>query len=657
MVAPEVPATDVDPGRPLHIAVGAKQVPLADALELGSGGRLRRDGVALEMNPYCRRAVAKGVELAATSGGTCTVFTLGPPSAEDLLREAVAWGATSGVHLTDPSFAGSDTLATSRALAAALAQGGPFDLVLFGRSSIDGDTGQVPPQIAQLLGLPYAEGVRRLSLVGNELRLGLEHDDRFVEVEIELPAVLSVAERLCDPCKVDASGRFAVPAHRIRTVPADALGPGPWGEAGSATRVGATRVIEVTRERRRLRGDVQSQVIEAVQWLTERGALGGPRWLGAPSAGAGGRGDPVEPDRLISEPIAAAGSEVRHPSPDAPVIGVLVEPGRAEAGAELLGGAESLARGLGGQLVAILPPGAAVSPTTETETASASREGSCVLGSADQIVRITSATRPRTLATDDIAAAVIGWARRTRPWALLATSTAFGREVAARTAVALGAGLIGDAVSFDLLHGELVAGKPAFAGALIADVTCTTDVRVATVRPGVLALPRQAPSRGVSTLDISVSPASRVRTLDSHPDDDIEVLARAEVVIGVGAGVPPDEYSIVRSLAALLGAELAATRKVTDRGWLPRSRQVGLTGRSIAPCLYIAVGLSGKMNHMIGTRAAGAILAINAEPTAPVFDHADIGIVGDWHEVVPALERALRDNITSELATFSEVSG
>jgi electron transfer flavoprotein alpha subunit len=112
--------------------------------------------------------------------------------------------------------------------------------------------------------------------------------------------------------------------------------------------------------------------------------------------------------------------------------------------------------------------------------------------------------------------------------------------------------------------------------------------------------------------------------------------------MGVGTGVAPDEYDQLSPLAAVLGAELAATRKVTDRGWAPRSRQVGITGRSIAPRLYVAIGLSGKFNHMVGVRSAGTILAINPDREAPVFTHCDIGIVGDWHEVVPLLTDALR---------------
>jgi electron transfer flavoprotein alpha subunit len=133
-----------------------------------------------------------------------------------------------------------------------------------------------------------------------------------------------------------------------------------------------------------------------------------------------------------------------------------------------------------------------------------------------------------------------------------------------------------------------------------------------------------------------------MRIISQTRDDDVEVLARAEAVIGVGAAVQPHEYAELTPLAALLGAELAATRKVTDKGWAPRSRQVGITGRSIAPRLYVAVGLSGKFNHMVGVRAAGTVLAINEDPGALVFHQCDIGIVGDWHTAVSALASALR---------------
>src|SRR5215510_522691 len=139
----------------MRIAVLVKQVPKFEEMELGPDGRLVRDGIELEMNPYCRRAVSQAVELATHDNDTTsiTVFTLGPPAAEDTLREAIAWGLArnteiDGVLITDPAFAGSDTLATAIAIGAALRHEGRFDLVLAGRNSVDADTGQVPPELA-----------------------------------------------------------------------------------------------------------------------------------------------------------------------------------------------------------------------------------------------------------------------------------------------------------------------------------------------------------------------------------------------------------------------------------------------------------------------------------------------------------------------------
>ncbi len=260
------------PGAPLQVASLAKQIPQPESMRM-TEGRLVRDGVELEMNAYCRRAVAEGVTLATETGGTCTVLTLGPPSAEDVLREAIAWGAGSGLHLCDDAFAGSDTLATARALAAALEGNGPFDLVLVGLNSLDGETGQVGPELAQLLDLPFAAGVRRLEDRGDRLLLELEQDDGTAEVEIALPAVLSVAERLCEPCKVDPPGRAAVAADRITRLGAADLGAGPWGEAGSPTVVGAVHPMEHDRALVVLEGPLEAQVDEAVRLLEARGAL------------------------------------------------------------------------------------------------------------------------------------------------------------------------------------------------------------------------------------------------------------------------------------------------------------------------------------------------------------------------------------------------
>ena len=240
----------------------------------------------------------------------------------------------------------------------------------------------------------------------------------------------------------------------------------------------------------------------------------------------------------------------------------------------------------------------------------------------------------------DAAKAAAAWGESVNPWAILSPSTTWGREVSGRTAVRLNAGLTSDSVALEVDNGRLVAWKPAFGGQLVAAITTTSPIQMATVRSGVIEC--LAPRAYEAPIEPSnIARVSRVEVLARTRNDDLNVLADAEAVVGVGQGVDPGDYPVLDSLLVALNAPLAATRKVTDAGWLPRSRQIGITGRSIAPRLFVAVGTSGKFNHVVGVRQAQTVLAINIDPQAPIFAQADIGIVGDWREVVPLLAGGL----------------
>jgi electron transfer flavoprotein alpha subunit len=208
----------------------------------------------------------------------------------------------------------------------------------------------------------------------------------------------------------------------------------------------------------------------------------------------------------------------------------------------------------------------------------------------------------------------------------------------------LEAGLTGDAVDLEARDGRLVAWKPAFGGKLVAEIHCSSPVQMATVRAGVIPLrtPREGAAPTVTTIELE--PASRVRVLGREREDDSEEMATADVVIGVGLGVDPADYPLLRDHAERMGAALCATRKVTDNGWMPRARQVGITGHSISPRLFISLGASGKFNHTVGVRGAGTVVAVNTDAEAPIFGFSDIGVVDDWkavlEELTPRVERA-----------------
>lgn len=586
--------------KPLRIAVLVKQIPKFEAMQLGPDGRLKREGVELAMNPYCLRAVTKGAELARQTGGSCTVISLGPPAAEDVIRWGIVGGADQGILITDRAFAGSDTLATARALAAAINKVGPFDLILVGKNSVDADTGQVGPELAELLGYPFASAVKTLECKNDDtLLLGCEQDDAWSEIEVTLPAILGAAERLCSPARAEPEEKAAVPAEKMRFLSASELGTGPWGQAGSPTAVGETKVLEINRARQIMQGSLREQVAQAMDILKARGAL----TLNAQKAAAA---------------VAPAVANARR------TVAVLMEPDRAGSAQELLGAASQIAAQVAGRVVAIQANGA-TSPTPQELSA----------WGADHVLVLQDAA-----VEEDVARGAGEWARTQQPWAILAPSTSWGREVASRVAARLSAGLTGDAIELEVDADRLVGWKPAFGGRLVAAIRATSPVQMVTVRPGVLPRLTPRPAAHLTTEIHKVTPQTRLKVLSHQQNDQLDALALAARVVGIGIGIPVERYKELDPLLHVLNAELATTRKVTDKNWLPHSRQVGITGRSIAPNFYLALGIGGRFNHVCGIQAAGTIMAINNDPKALIFDSADIGIVADWAECVPLLVEA-----------------
>ncbi|HUY06517.1 MAG TPA: FAD-binding protein [Acidimicrobiales bacterium] len=592
----------------LRIAVLIKQVPTIEGghatLELGPEGRLIRAGLDVEINPYCRRAITKGVELAKETGGECVVITLGPRVAEDALREAVAAGADRALLISDERFVGSDTLATARALAGAINLDGPFDLVLSGLNSVDADTGQVGAQVAELLDIAFVSGVRRLDIDGRQLELECERDDGLVHALVELPALLSVAERLTYPARHTPEERALIDQSKITLINADELGMGPWGQEGSPTRVGDVRLVENSRLGRRLSGTLDEQLNVLMEALRDRSALNGG-------------------ESALAEVVPLTNGS-------ATAVLVALESGRERFGRELLGGAAQLAHVLDGSVYALV---------------SGEAPNLIDLGGygADRVIRLSATERVNA---EDVADALVSIANEISPSILIAPSSSWGREVAARFSATTNSGLTGDASSLEVKNGRLVAWKPAFGGQLEASITATSPIQCATVRAGALPLLRPRDHMPTESTRL-VAVRGRVAYSDHRIDEASDKIAGASVLISIGAGVDADRYGEIDPLVELLDAEIIGTRKVTDKGWLPRTRQVGLTGLHVRPPLCIVIGAAGKFNHMVGIRAAGTVVGINIDAASPLFSVSDLGIVGDWAIIVPALTERIAKELTN----------
>ncbi len=613
----------------MKIIVCIKQIPYVDQLKFDAQAkRLVREGVPNEINPFDKRAITKALELRQQFGGEVVIVTMGPPQANAALVEALAMGADRAVHLLGREFAGADTLATARTLALACRKIG-YDLILCGKYSTDAETAQVPPMLAEFLDLPQVSGVTDLvTQDGKRLTATRELDDGFETLECALPAVLSAAERLCKPIKVAPADLETGKQKPIEVMGAADLAAdaSQFGSAGSPTWVERIYSIEPARKRvvRRVDSDADAVAQEVARALYAEGLFG--EWKSKSRQVIKLRQRITDNRQQITDSRPQNAIWVV-----AEIVGGEIRP----VTFELLGRSAQLAEELKSQVAAVL-----IGHNVGEHAKTLAAYGADCVYVADAPALATYSTEAYTA----IVAQAIG---KHAPYAVLIPSTANGRDLAPRVAARLKVGLTGDCIGLEIdAPGRLVQLKPAFGGNIVAPILTKTRPALATIRPGMLqsAEPDFARAAVVETLPTDHLGAIRTRVIRAERSASAGIgLDNAEIIVGVGMGVGSAEsLPALQELAAALGASIGATRRVVDAGWLPRQTQIGLTGRSIAPRLYVAVGISGKFNHTVGIQRAGVVLAINNNPEAEIFKQSDYGIVGDWAEVVPALTRALK---------------
>ena len=234
------------------------------------------------------------------------------------------------------------------------------------------------------------------------------------------------------------------------------------------------------------------------------------------------------------------------------------------------------------------------------------------------------------------------------PAVVLVPGTTAGRDYAPLVAAQLGAGLAADCISFAVEDGALVATRPVLGGRAQTRITFPGGgPSMATVRSGSFAKAEHGLTEPiVEMLEVALTPDDqRVSLVETAPKGSgASRLDSAEVVVSGGRGLKePAQFAIVEELAAAFGAAVGATRAVVDAGWRPHHEQIGQTGRTVSPRLYVAVGISGAVQHNVGMQGSDFIVAINRDPDAPIFKIASFGIVGDLFEIVPALSAEVRN--------------
>ncbi|EQD80686.1 protein containing Electron transfer flavoprotein, alpha/beta-subunit [mine drainage metagenome] len=566
----------------IRILVFAKQVPDVNKISFDSAtGRIIRDNVPLSINSFDKKAVEEGIRIKEKLGAEVTVATMGPPQASEILNESLRMGADRAFLITDKQFGGADTWVTSKILSRLVEMEKP-NLVLCGKYSLDGETSQVPPEIAYFSEYSLVTSVSSITFQKDQ-KLTVEQESELGNtiISITMPAVISVSEKINKARKIPEGTPDM--HEKIISLDAKAMGIDINGQNDSLTIVAGTEKLENKRKTKII------SVEEAIKIIEELSKEG----------------------KKSADDIPIVNLDSSHSTKI--VLGIAID-----------------SSDISGEIASEL---ANISTVQGFEVVMAGNISPDKLKGipCHRYINIKSESN------DILSLEISKLISEIKPEFVILPSTVNGREISATIAAELGLGLTADCINIKYEEGKLVQFKPAFGGGIIAKIVSKTKPEMATVRSGILKRTRSDIPFTVSVIDPLVE--SRVEIHGFTPlDAEFRSLSCSNVIFGIGMGARTQEsIKKAKNISYSLGGTVAGTRPVVDMKLLPRQQQVGLTGASISPLLYVAVGISGNDNHIVGLRYAKTIIAVNKDESAPIFSYSDYSVIMDSESFLSTL--------------------
>jgi electron transfer flavoprotein alpha subunit len=621
-----------------------KQVPLPSEMRMGEDGLMDRTKAKSIINIDCQFGLEAGLQLKKQHpDARLIVCSMGPKSFETSLRTAISMGYDEAYLLSDRKLGGSDTYATGLAISTMLKHLGftkdskePF-IILAGRQTSDGDTAHVPSQVAENIGIPQATFVESVKPVGDGNVLA----KRIIEggyqmLKLPIPCVISLTPTGIPPRKPSLSGAIKARSLQITTFGIDDIGLGTEkiGINGSPTIV--VKVVNIVSERAPITMSEGHNEAALVDSLIANFKKGG---------------------NVLEKKEKVAKKETEHPDfPDKDfrngARGIItwaeVTNGKvSRPSLELLTPARNLANQLGNDTkVMTLIIGKNVKPFAQT----------LIEHGSDEVIVVENDKLEEYLVLpfSSIFAQVI---KERKPEIALFAATTSGRELAPRIGMKTDSGVTADCTGLEI--GEYIDKKeqviykpilesrrPTYGESKLATILGFVCPQISTARAGTFEVPKRMEGRKgiVSSFnpvledkDFVVEIVKTVRG-----EGGLQNLFDADVIIAGGRGTTGDNLGLIKALAEELknqgiNAEWACSRPVVDEGIVEYARQIGQTGKTIRPKVYIAVGVSGAIQHIAGMKESEKIIAIDHNPKAHIFHNADFGIVGEYADIVPEL--------------------
>ena len=630
-----------------------KQVPLATEMRMGEDGLMDRTKAKSIINIDCQFGLEAGLQLKKQyPDARMIVCSMGPQSFGTALKTAISMGYDEAYLLSDRKLGGSDTFATGLAIGTMLKHLGftkdskePF-IIVAGRQTSDGDTAHVPSQVAENIGIPQATFVESVKADGE----GNVIAKRIIEggyqmMKLPMPCVISLTATGIPPRKPSLSGAIKARNAAITTLGVDDihLGTEKIGINGSPTIV--AKVVNIVSERAPITMSEGHNEASLVDSLITNFNKGGNTLQKKEETAKKETERPDYPEKDFRDGSRGilTWAEITNGNVSRPSL-------------ELLSPARKLAIQLGNDTkVMTLLIGKNVQPLAQT----------LIEHGADEVIMVDHEKLEEYLVLpfSDIFEQVI---KDRKPEIALFAATTAGRELAPRIGMKTGSGVTADCTKLEI--GEYINGKekiiytpilesqrPTYGESKLATILGFVCPQISTGRPGTFEVPKREEGRQgiVSTFkpvlkdkDFVVEIMKTVRG-----EGGLQNLFEADVIVSGGRGTTGDSLGLVKALAEALksqgiNAEWACSRPVVDEGVAEYARQVGQTGKTIRPKLYIAVGISGAIQHIAGMKESEKIIAIDHNPKASIFHHADFGIVGEYQDILPELIERVKGGFT-----------
>ena len=630
-----------------------KQVPLATEMRMGEDGLMDRTKAKSIINIDCQFGLEAGLQLKKQyPDARMIVCSMGPQSFGTALKTAISMGYDEAYLLSDRKLGGSDTFATGLAIGTMLKHLGftkdskePF-IIVAGRQTSDGDTAHVPSQVAENIGIPQATFVESVKADGE----GNVIAKRIIEggyqmMKLPMPCVISLTATGIPPRKPSLSGAIKARNAAITTLGVDDihLGTEKIGINGSPTIV--AKVVNIVSERAPITMSEGHNEASLVDSLIANFNKGGNTLQKKEETAKKETERPDYPEKDFRDGSRGilTWAEITNGNVSRPSL-------------ELLSPARKLATQLGNDTkVMTLLIGKNVQPLAQT----------LIEHGADEVIMVDDEKLEEYLVLpfSDIFEQVI---KDRKPEIALFAATTAGRELAPRIGMKTGSGVTADCTKLEI--GEYINGKekiiytpilesqrPTYGESKLATILGFVCPQISTGRPGTFEVPKREEGRQgiVSTFkpvlkdeDFVVEIMKTVRG-----EGGLQNLFEADVIVSGGRGTTGDSLGLVKALAEALksqgiNAEWACSRPVVDEGVAEYARQVGQTGKTIRPKLYIAVGISGAIQHIAGMKESEKIIAIDHNPKASIFHHADFGIVGEYQDILPELIERVKGGFT-----------